>query len=620
MWRLISAGRPRYFFGEQVAGSGGETWFASVRASLEILRYDVRAASLNAAGVGAPHIRQRLYFVGIAEHVGSPEIRELGATEDERRLREFEGSGHAAGSDGYAERVRPQGLDGEPGGEEVAVAGAVGGYFWHDCEWLRCRDEKFRPAKPGIFPLVDGLPDGVGRVRDPSSPLDANGTAEGRKGRLIGYGNAIVPQAGAEFIRAFMESGDFTVAKTSTQTDVHKAASRACSMTLASDQNAPVLTSEPAASAPAPQQQISILGPEPWEIDFPKFDLARLESMSELDRRRDADAMDLPTLGTFIRPALVGIRRLVEAYRPYIEKFMERTGHQGEQKMLTNSKGERASREEVVREQLGVGVRRVNQLLAATGPEPPKLSKTHLTELQAEVVQAVIGQGYKEKDARSMVKAAEGNDFDTLFRSALSNQAGKPIAPIRGRGDRLGDEAESGGPLPRAGDPPVVEPSVIGGEESAPAIEEDPQIAAENAATLVLNPEASAVNTNNAALSSTRTPENVLVPPTATYGDWEGHRIPAPDFNLKYFAAASENFKDRFHCAFQGAAFQKILGMLKSKPDQVLSHAQDFEHMVAVLRAEADHLNLLAAVITTVLTPSPGPAAAPTPAKTSEEL
>ena len=105
------------------------------------------------------------------------------------------------------------------------------------------------------------------------------------------------------------------------------------------------------APAPAPEQRISILGPEPREIDFPKFDLAKLESMSELDRRRDADSMDLPTLGTFIRQGLHGLKRLVEAYRPYVENFMERTAHQGEQRMLTNKKGEPATREQVVREQ-----------------------------------------------------------------------------------------------------------------------------------------------------------------------------------------------------------------------------------------------------------------------------
>ena len=70
MWRLIRDGRPRYFFGEQVAGKDGRVWLASVRASLEILGYAVRAKGLSAAGFGAPHRRIRSYFVAESSHYG----------------------------------------------------------------------------------------------------------------------------------------------------------------------------------------------------------------------------------------------------------------------------------------------------------------------------------------------------------------------------------------------------------------------------------------------------------------------------------------------------------------------------------------------------------------------
>jgi hypothetical protein len=43
-----------------------------------------------------------------------------------------------------------------------------------------------------------------------------------------------------------MQTAAFAVARTSTRTDVHNSASSGCSMTLPSDQNAPVLTSEDA--------------------------------------------------------------------------------------------------------------------------------------------------------------------------------------------------------------------------------------------------------------------------------------------------------------------------------------------------------------------------------------
>ncbi len=78
--------------------------------------------------------------------------------------------------------------------------------------------------------------------------------------------------------------------------------------------------------AAASQQQIPTSSEEPRESNFPKFDLAALEIMSESDRRHHADSMELPALGSFIRPALTGIKRLVEAYRPYVLSFTTENG------------------------------------------------------------------------------------------------------------------------------------------------------------------------------------------------------------------------------------------------------------------------------------------------------
>jgi len=74
-------------------------------------------------------------------------------------------------------------------GSAAPAPGATSG-FWSDAEWWLCRDGKARPAKPGAYPLVDGLPRGMARLR-PS-----------RVGVLRGLGNAIVPQQAAVFIRA----------------------------------------------------------------------------------------------------------------------------------------------------------------------------------------------------------------------------------------------------------------------------------------------------------------------------------------------------------------------------------------------------------------------------------
>ena len=68
VWRLAAERRPVYCFGEQVESQSGRDWLAAVSASMEILGYAVGSSNLCAAGVGAPHIRQRLFWVADAMH------------------------------------------------------------------------------------------------------------------------------------------------------------------------------------------------------------------------------------------------------------------------------------------------------------------------------------------------------------------------------------------------------------------------------------------------------------------------------------------------------------------------------------------------------------------------
>jgi DNA (cytosine-5)-methyltransferase 1 len=63
---IIAKCGPAIVFGEQVAGADGREWFAGVRADLEALGYACGAADLCAAGVGADHIRQRIYWLAHA--------------------------------------------------------------------------------------------------------------------------------------------------------------------------------------------------------------------------------------------------------------------------------------------------------------------------------------------------------------------------------------------------------------------------------------------------------------------------------------------------------------------------------------------------------------------------
>ena len=238
MWRLIRDGRPGCFFGEQVASSAGRTWLASVRASMEILGYAVGPADLCAAGAGAPHQRQRLYFVADAELSGRRGGRtgeasdESGAVERPARLRE---AGELVHPEIGGER--PHNRESRPGrGQQVAAGrssvpgelgdtaesgplpgaqrrvrrgeegrgsrdaepqrrGATNG-FWSGADWVLCRPRRpgaeweWRPVKPGTFPLVAGAPARVGRLR--------------------GYGNALVAPLAEEFIRAYREQRSVT--------------------------------------------------------------------------------------------------------------------------------------------------------------------------------------------------------------------------------------------------------------------------------------------------------------------------------------------------------------------------------------------------------------------------
>ena len=68
---LISQCRPDVVLGEQVASKDGLGWLDLVLSDLEATGYASGAVDLCAAGVGAPHIRQRLWWVGT--RLGNPD-------------------------------------------------------------------------------------------------------------------------------------------------------------------------------------------------------------------------------------------------------------------------------------------------------------------------------------------------------------------------------------------------------------------------------------------------------------------------------------------------------------------------------------------------------------------
>ena len=80
LFRLIAECKPGVVFGEQVASKDGLAWLDLVQADLEGADYASAAVDLCAAGVGAPHIRQRLYWVADAAHQQQHGSRDAGSS------------------------------------------------------------------------------------------------------------------------------------------------------------------------------------------------------------------------------------------------------------------------------------------------------------------------------------------------------------------------------------------------------------------------------------------------------------------------------------------------------------------------------------------------------------
>lgn len=232
--------------GEQVASKDGLAWLDLVSADMEGSGYAGGAVDLCAAGFGAPHIRQRLYFAWLAdaEHgrregwepqprsagqdaasvVPRGKAGELGNTTGATRERNagallgaeagiygegiaehgrlavgYGASGHARGlvdTDVSGEHERaPSGQqplrDERDERDEAARScdpGPING-FWRDGDWLLCRsldgEPEWRAVEAGTFPLAHGV--------------------AGRMGLLRGYGNAINAEVAKGFLEAVME-------------------------------------------------------------------------------------------------------------------------------------------------------------------------------------------------------------------------------------------------------------------------------------------------------------------------------------------------------------------------------------------------------------------------------
>ena len=146
-FHLIRECRPECVFGEQVASAIGHGWLDLVSADLEAEDYAIGCAVLGAHSVGAPSIGNRLFFV-------------------------------AAPNGARCARERPA----------------------QSNEWKR------HPFVLGDFATSHGS-DGRKRPVD-SRPYSLGYGVSSRVAFNRAYGNAIVPQTAAAFIRAFVESGE----------------------------------------------------------------------------------------------------------------------------------------------------------------------------------------------------------------------------------------------------------------------------------------------------------------------------------------------------------------------------------------------------------------------------
>jgi len=224
-YRLIDQCRPPVVLGEQVASALG--WLDLVSADMEASGYAFGASDLCAAGFGGAHIRQRLYFAGVADtqssgwgekqpHAGRRSCG-FGSRETLGRFGvcrdgSMADANHERQRSPTISRLRDEEYHAEPrssvsgladtsslrrevavfdhgGGRATSSVGKTGQsgmcHATHRgaayapllgrdaADWLYCRDGKWRPVEPGTFPLADAAPARVGRLRAYGDGLDA---------------------------------------------------------------------------------------------------------------------------------------------------------------------------------------------------------------------------------------------------------------------------------------------------------------------------------------------------------------------------------------------------------------------------------------------------------------
>ena len=198
-FKLVAECRPNVVLGEQVANQDALAWLDVVQSDLEATDYAVGTVDICAAGLGAPQLRQRLWWVADAKSDRRGEKRPLPGGDAERdrskgrspRLVPKRDVGRLGDAVCEGPQIRPWDTDGRRivriQGPTATEAGVVGG-FWGGADLIWFQDGKYRPVEPGTFPLAHGVTNRVGRLR--------------------ATGNALVAPVAEAFIEAVMECED----------------------------------------------------------------------------------------------------------------------------------------------------------------------------------------------------------------------------------------------------------------------------------------------------------------------------------------------------------------------------------------------------------------------------
>lgn len=251
---LIKQCKPAIVFGEQVASKAVEPWVDLVHADLEALGYAFGAIPFPSAGVGATHIRDRLYWMAdsksdryewpgqLSQSTGRDGPAHLCATSGMDNAHDTRPQGHA-GHGGTAKRKRSdrpataasvfsglahlhsdgrhQGREHQPpaGNDGTERNSAASGMADTNLQCEGSANNKAGAGNTGGSGQVVGpgptnglwadadwlfCRDGKWRAVEPGTFPLAYGAAS-RVGRLRAYGNAINAEAATQFIAAYLE-------------------------------------------------------------------------------------------------------------------------------------------------------------------------------------------------------------------------------------------------------------------------------------------------------------------------------------------------------------------------------------------------------------------------------